>query len=69
MPKTPKPVEPIEITDEIREKCTEYEIRIFEFTNKLMEGKLCGLQLTLDNGWKVSFKNTRFAKQIQVPMK
>ena len=61
-------VEPIEITDEIREECTEYEIRIFEFTNKMMEGKLCGLELTLDNGWKVSFKNKKFGKQIGVPM-
>lgn len=63
-----KPVQPIELTDEIRKECTEYEIRIFEFTNKMMEGKLCGLSLTLDNGWKVSFKNNKFAKQIGVPM-
>jgi len=61
-------LKPIEITDEVREKCTEYEIMIFEFTNKMMNGKLCGIELTLDNGWKVSFKNKKFAKQIGVPM-
>lgn len=61
-------VEPIILTDAEKKECSEYELRIFEFTNKMMEGKLCGLELTLKNGWKVSFKNKKFAKQIGVPM-
>jgi len=61
-------VQPIEITDELRKECTETEIKIFELTNYLMEQKLCGLELTLDNGWKVSFKNKKFSKKIGVPM-
>lgn len=61
-------VKKIELTDEEKKKSTEYELRIFEFTNLMMDGKLCGLEMTLNNGWKVSFKNKKFAKQIGVPM-
>lgn len=63
-----KTVEKITLTEEEKKQCTEYELRIFEFTNKMMDGKLCGLELTLKNGWKVSFRNKQFAKQIGVPM-
>ncbi|HSA76908.1 MAG TPA: hypothetical protein VLE02_05135 [Nitrosarchaeum sp.] len=63
-----KAVEPIELTDEEKKNYTELEIQIFDITNKLMKSKLCGLQLDLGNGWKVSLKNKRFAKQIGVPM-
>lgn len=61
-------VQPIKITDELRKECTEIEIKVFEMTNYLMEQKLCGLELTLDNGWKITFKNKKFAKKIGVPM-
>lgn len=61
-------VEPIILTDKEKQESSEYELIIFDITNKLIEGELCGLEMTLNNGWKVSFKNKRFAKQIGVPM-
>jgi hypothetical protein len=63
-----KVVEPIVLTEKEKKESSEYELIIFDITNKLIEGKLCGLEMTLNNGWKVSFKNKRFAKQIGVPM-
>lgn len=61
-------VEPIEITEEMRKNEVSTVIKIFELTNELIEKKLCGFDLTLDNGWKISLKNKRFAKQMDVPM-
>ena len=66
--KTLTKVEPIEITEEMRKKELTTVIKIFELTNELMEKKLCGFDLTLANGWKVSCKNKAFAKQMDVPM-
>jgi len=60
---------PIEITEEMRKEELPTVIKIFELTNELMEKKLCGFDLTLRNGWKISCKNNRFAKQMDVPMK
>lgn len=61
-------IEPIEITDEMRKEELPTVIKIFELTNELMEKKLCGFELTLKNGWKISCKNRAFAKQMDVPM-
>ena len=61
-------VEPIILTEAEKKDCSELEIQIFDITNKLMNDKLCGYELTLDNGWKISFKNKKFSKQIGVPM-
>ena len=61
-------VKPIILTEEEKKDCSELEIQIFDITNKLMNDKLCGYELTLDNGWKISFKNKKFSKQIGVPM-
>lgn len=56
------------LTEKEKKKCIEVELKIFELTNYLMDKKLCGLELTLGNGWKISLKNKKFAKQIGVPM-
>ena len=61
-------VEPIEITEQLRKEEVSTVIKIFELTNELIEKKLCGFDLTLSNGWKVSCKNKRYAKQLDVPM-
>ena len=61
-------VKPIEITKDMKKKYSPIEIQIFEITNKLMNDELCGFELTLDNGWKISIKNKKFSKQIGVPM-
>lgn len=66
--KKSKIVEPIEITEDMRKEELPTVIKVFELTNELMEKKLCGFNVTLTNGWTVSFKNNRFAKQIGVPM-
>ena len=61
-------VKPIILTDEEKKDCSEVEIQIIDITNKLIIDNLCGYELTLDNGWKISFKNKKFSKQIGVPM-
>lgn len=61
-------VKKIELTDKEKEDTTKLEKMVFDITNLLIDDKLCGFELTLQNGWKVSFKNKKFAKQIGVPM-
>ena len=61
-------VQPIEITEKMRKEELPTVIKVFEITNELIEKKLCGFELTLDNKWEVSFKNRAFAKQMDVPM-
>lgn len=61
-------IQPIEITEEMRKEELPTVIKVFELTNELMGKKLCGFELTLANGWKVSCKNRAFAKQLDVPM-
>ena len=65
---TIKKIERIEITEEMRKKELPTIIKVFELTNELMDKKLCGFDLTLANGWKVSCKNKALAKQMDVPM-
>ena len=39
----------------------------FDLSNEMIKNKLCGFSVTTDNGWKVTFKNRRLAKQMDVP--
>uniref|UniRef100_A0AAT9J752 ORF17 n=1 Tax=Nitrosopumilaceae spindle-shaped virus TaxID=3065433 RepID=A0AAT9J752_9VIRU len=63
-----KVVEPINLTDEDRKKEPPLVAELMDISDKLIEKKLCGFSITLRNGWRISFKNNRFAKQIGVPM-
>ena len=63
-----KAVELIKLTKEEKKLYNDLELQIFEITNNLMKSQLSGFELTLDNGWKISFKNKKFAENIGVPM-
>jgi len=61
-------IQPIEITDKMRKEYPPITLQLIEVSNNLMNSKLCGYDISLDNGWKISLKNKKFAKNIGCPM-
>lgn len=66
--KKQKLVEPIILTEQERKDGTIITNGIIDLSNEMMKNNLCGFSVTTDNGWKVTFKNRRLAKQMDVPM-
>lgn len=61
-------VEPIVLTEQERKDGTVITNGIIDLSNEMIKNKLCGFSVTTDNGWKVTFKNRRLAKQMDVPI-
>lgn len=57
---------PIIITGE--EKEIPHLTECIEISNDLIEKKLTGMEFVLKNGWRITFKNKRYAKELGVPM-